>query len=309
MRGCILFDAERQTSITDKSVQPKQLLLNLDGAWPSIPLGDKELGFANLAAIDLQTWGPKLRYHGTRAEVDAFYSEIEKNLTPFILYGSGDYHYLAGVLLRRIIDPVTVVSFDNHPDWDIRPPYWACGGWVNRALEMTNVKRVCVWGCGNFELAFPSRLFANQRALKAGALEVHAWAERQKPAVQRRFKCMTRNNWRERFEQFAEALKDSDTYITVDLDCLRAEEAVTNWENGLFTAEDIAWAIAQLRATTNVVGGDLCGAYSQPVYARWFQRFAGNWDHPIRAIPSPQETARINAASLQKIWQVLCGST
>jgi hypothetical protein len=203
--------------------------------------------------------------------------------------------------------PVTVVSFDNHPDWDIRPPYWACGGWVNRALEMPQVKRVSVWGCGNFELAFPSRLFANRRALKAGTLEVHAWAERQKPTVQRRFNCMTRDNWRERFGRFAESLTGSSTYITVDLDCLRAEEAVTNWENGLFTAADVAWAIAQLREKTSVVGGDLCGAWSQPAYARWFQRFAGNWDHPRMSRPLPEEAERINAAALRTIWPALSG--
>ena len=27
--------------------------------------------------------------------------------------------------------------------------------------------------------------------------------------------------------------------MTVDLDCLRAEEAVTNWESGRFTVEDV----------------------------------------------------------------------
>jgi hypothetical protein len=287
----------------------RQALLNLDDAWLASALPGKGDGATEPEAIDLRRWGPKLRYHGTRAEVDAFYSEIESRLTPFILYGSGDYHYLAGVLLRRIAVPVpvTVVSFDNHPDWDIRPPYWACGGWVNRAIEMPQVKRVSVWGCGNFELAYPSRLFANRRALKAGTLEVHAWAERQKPAVQRRFNCMTRDNWRERFGRFAASLNGSSTYITVDLDCLRAEEAVTNWEYGLFTAADVAWAIAQLREKTSVIGGDLCGAWSQPAYARRFQRFAGNWDHPKIAMPDMKQAAEINGNALRTIWPALCG--
>src|SRR5258708_6221356 len=183
--------------------------LNLDHAWPRAAI-------PSAVELDLSSWGTRLRYHGTRHEVEDFYREIEGRLTLFILYGSGDYHFLAGVLLRRVSTPVTLISFDNHPDWDIRPPNWACGGWVNRALEMPHVRNVSVWGCGNFELAFPSRLFANQRALRNRTLQVHAWAERQKPAVQRRFNCMTRENWRERFEAYSTSLAGQDVYVTVD---------------------------------------------------------------------------------------------
>jgi hypothetical protein len=272
--------------------------LNLDDAWPSLE------GFETL---DVRRWGPKLRYHGRRAEVDQFYEEMRDRLSPFVLYGSGDFHYLAGVLLRRVTEPVTVVSFDNHPDWDIRPPYWACGGWVNRALELPNVERVSVWGCGNFELRFPSRLFANRKALRSGRLEVHAWAERQPPAVCERFDCMTRENWKERFERFAEGLSGQNVYVTVDLDCLREEEAITNWENGLFTAEDIAWAISRLHALARVSGGDLCGPYSPPRYARRFQRFAGNWDHPKAERGDLGCAVQTNVSALQRIWPALPG--
>lgn len=280
--------------------------LNLDDAWNST--GGDQIPSGVLHRVDLRASGQALRYHGTRTNVDTFYRAIEGQLTPFVLYGSGDFHYLAGVLLRRVQQPVTLISFDNHPDWDIRPPYWACGGWVNRALEMPSVRRIAVWGCGNFELAFPSRLFANRKALRSGRMEVHAWAERQRPAVQRRFNCMTRQNWRERFEDFSRQLAGQQIYVTVDLDCLRAEEAVTNWENGLFTAEDVAWAIRQLRKNSEVIAGDLCGAYSPPVYARWFQWLAGNWDHPKLPPIDLAEARRINLTALNTIWPALTGA-
>lgn len=284
----------------------EQLHLNLDDAWNGT--GQKELALGSMRGADLRDWGPQLRYHGTPAGIDAFYGAIERQLTPFVLYGSGDFHYLAGVLLRRVSQQVTVISFDNHPDWDIRPPHWACGGWVNRALEMPKVRRVAVWGCGNFELAFPSRLFANHAALRSGSLEVHAWAERQKPTVQRRFNCMTRQNWRARFEEFSRSLSGQQVYVTVDLDCLRAEEAVTNWENGLFTADDVAWAIKRLREHSQIIAGDLCGAYSPPTYARWFQRLAGNWDHPKLPPIDLAEVRRINGIALGTIWPALTGA-
>jgi hypothetical protein len=81
------------------------------------------------------------------------------------------------------------------------------------------------------------------------------------------------------------------------MDCLREEDAVTNWESGLFTADDVAWAISRL---PRVIAGDICGAYSPPVYERGLQRFAAEWDHPRLG---PRENSRvINTRSLEKIW-------
>lgn len=271
--------------------------LNLDGAWESGVLGLREL--------DVRSWGPRLRYCAPNAEVEAFYQEVKDRLEPFVLYGSGDFHYLTALLVRRVPQPVTMVLFDNHPDWDRRPPRWSCGGWTRRALESGMVKHISVWGCGNFELRYPALLFADHAALRDGRLVPHAWAERQTPATQRRFGCITRQNWKERFSDFSNRIVGQAVYVTVDLDCLRSEEAVTNWENGLFTADDLAWAVSCLSARTRVIGGDICGAYSPAHYARWTQRFASGWDHP-KTLPSKKDrTQRINRAALDVLWPTL----
>jgi hypothetical protein len=272
---------------------------NFDSAWPE--------GAISLPCLDLADWGPRLRYLAPSGLVEAFYARVKTQLADFTLFGSGDFHYLTALWLRRQREPVTVVSFDNHPDWDLRPPRWACGGWVNRALELPAVRRVAVWGCGNFELAWPARLFANTRALRSRQLEVHAWAERQSPATQQRFPCVTRENWRERFTQFMQSIAGENVYVTLDLDCLAPETFITNWENGLFTPDDLVWALGEIRRSARLIGGDLCGAYSPPVYDRWTQRFAGDWDHPKL---SPVDTAaarRINSAVLARIWPALAG--
>src|SRR5205807_9531483 len=111
---------------------------------------------------------------------------------------------------------VTVISFDNHPDWDIRPPYWSCGGWAARAVRSGLAKRVSVWGCGNFEMRFPAWLFADRKLLISGEFEVHPWAQRQLPSMQRSFTCMTRGNWREQFDEFAQRLDRQRVYVTID---------------------------------------------------------------------------------------------
>ena len=114
---------------------------------------------------------------------------------------------------------------------------------------------------------------------------------------------MTRDTWRARFGHFAKSLEGQNVYVTVDLDCLVGAEIITNWENGLFRVDDVAWALDKLHAHAKVIGGDMCGAFSVPTYARRFQRFAGNWDHPkLPAFDVTVAKARRNLATIQTLW-------
>jgi arginase family enzyme len=272
--------------------------LNLDDAWPDEPLG--------LPIVDARDWGPKLRFSAPPRLVAEFYREYEPRLSsPFLLYGSGDFHYLTALWLRRVADPVTLVSFDNHPDWDVRPPKWGCGGWVNRALELPHVKHVAVWGCGNFECWWPHQLFGNRRAERTGILDVHPWADQRPSKDRQRRGAILRHNWREHFERFLRDLSGTNVYVTIDLDCLRAEEAVTNWESGRFNVVDLEWALSRLRDRMKIIGGDICGAFSPPSYARWKQRFAAEFDHPKVQSPAADQIYRTNSAALAKLWPAL----
>lgn len=81
---------------------------------------------------------------------------------------------------------------------------------------------------------------------------------------------------------------------------------MTNWESGRFTLEDMGWALAQLRSCdARIVGGDICGAFSPPVYARTKQRFAAAMDHP-KLPPIDLEIARkINLQAFNTLWPIL----
>ena len=226
--------------------------LNLDDAWFDLP--------RDLPVVDARDWGPRLRFSAPSQLVEEFYRQVGPRLAPFLVFGSGDFHHLSALWLRRLAEPFVLVSFDNHPDWDIRPPRWGCGGWINRALELPLLEKVSVWGCGNFECWWPRQLFGNRRAERTGELEVYPWADGRPAANQNRRGAMMRANWRAKFTQFAQALSGSNVYVTIDLDCLRAEDAVTNWESGRFALDDVAWALAQLREKTRIVAGDICGA-------------------------------------------------
>jgi arginase family enzyme len=273
------------------------MFLNLDDGWFDPPAG--------LPTLEATKWGPQLRFSAPPRVIEEFYCEYASKLAPFVLYGSGDFHYLTALWIRRVAHPVVLVSFDNHPDWDIRPPKWACGGWVNRALELPHIQRVSVWGCGNFECWWPHQIFGNRRAERSGKLEVHPWADDRPIKDRQRRGAILRSDWQQKFETFAKNLHSADVYVTIDLDCLRVEEAVTNWESGRFTIVDLTWALAKLRESSRIIGGDICGAYSPPKYARWKQRFAGNFDHPKLNLPPADEIRRINSAAIAKLWPVL----
>jgi arginase family enzyme len=274
----------------------KAIHLNLDNAWSPAAI--------SLETRDVTSWGPQLRFSAPSKLIEEFYREAPPE--PFVLYGSGDFHHLTALWLRRITEPFVLVSFDNHPDWDIRPPRWCCGGWLNRALEHPHLRKIFVWGCGNFECWWPGRIFGNRRAEREGRLEVHPWADGRSLSDQARPGVILSANWRERFMESARELGVSKLYVTIDLDCLRVEEAVTNWENGRFSVDDVAWAISQLRASgARILAGDICGAYSPPVYARRKQRFAAKMDHPRLAAQDLGMTRKTNLRAFETLWPLL----
>ena len=286
-----------------RAVANSALHLDLDGAWSRDAVGGAEY-------LDARAWGPRLRFSAPRAEMEKFYDEVQPRLAPFTLYGSGEFHHLSALWLRQFREPLVLVSFDNHPDWDVRPPHWGCGGWVNRALELPHVRSATVWGCGNFEFNWPHRWFANHRALRNGTLAVRVWRERMSERVRERWPVISRDGWRVQFAEFAAKLCGKNVYVTIDTDCLRLEDAVTNWEQGLFTAENVADALKLLRAGgAQIVGGDVCGAWSQPEYARWKQKFAANFDRPKLPPIDPAQAREINHRSLAILWPALTGAT
>lgn len=276
----------------------KAIHLNLDNAWP--------VGALSFETRDATFWGPQLRFSAPARLIEEFYREVQKELAPFVLYGSGDFHHLTALWVRSMAEPFVLISFDNHPDWDVRPPRWCCGGWVNRALELPHLKKVCVWGCGSFESWWPGRLFGNRRAEREGRLEIKRWADGRPPSDQNRRGAILRGNWRERFTEFVRELEGSNVYVTIDLDSLREEDAVTNWESGRFALEDIAWGLTQLRAAgSNIVAGDICGAFSPPVYARPKQRFAAKMDHPKLPARDLAAATATNLRAFEALWPLL----
>ena len=276
--------------------------LRFDDAW------DFEFSpnFSVPACIEASAVGPSLRFIASERAIDSFFAQFKNHFRPFTLSGSGDFHHLTAVFVRQITEPFSIVSFDNHPDWDVRPPRWSCGAWINRALENSLVKQVAVWGCNSFECRLPWRFLGNRSACQSGRLWVAPW-ERKEHRCPAWLHPFSEANWRTSFTRFVESMSQFPIYVTVDIDCLSENESVTNWENGRFRVSDIVWATTLLREKARIAGGDLCGAYSTARYGSRFQALAGRFDHPRQRSVPDDERRSINLRALEMIWPGLVG--
>ena len=273
-----------------------------DDAWDFIP-EDHQL---RLPVMDVREEAKALRFITSASKINAFEAKYGSEFRPFTLLGSGDFHHLSAVWTRQFQEPFTLLSFDNHPDWDIRPPYWSAGAWINRALENPHVQSVAVWGCGSFECSFPTRFLGNRWAAKTHRLLIYPWRQRRVryPAYLNPLRI---GNWKAMFLDWLDHNHDHKIYVTIDIDCLASGEAITNWENGRFTCTDLIWALGKLREKGAVIGGDLCGAWSRPRYATAFQKLAGWFDHPAAHEPARQDLLSSNLVTLERLWPVLTG--
>lgn len=123
--------------------------------------------------FDLRALGPDLRYLCTQNALRRFrqfLAPTDRHRLTF--YGSGDFHHLTAELLRAFTIPLSLIVFDQHPDWDVSSP-WACfGSWINSALQLPHVRRVVVVGLGREDLHGWHLLRGNRRALEEDRLEL-----------------------------------------------------------------------------------------------------------------------------------------
>jgi hypothetical protein len=68
---------------------------------------------------------------------------------------------------------------------------------------------------------------------------------------------------------------------------------------------DVAWALEELQASAEIVGGDVCGAWSAPRHARFKQWLSSFLDHPRQRRVDARQAAQTNERSLRLIWRAL----
>ena len=285
-------------------------MLDLDSSLVSQPALAARIAAGRGRRIGARDLAPRLRIFATRramaelgARLDAEQGDGEG--CPVIFYGSGDFHHLATLLIERVGMPVTVIHFDNHPDWVRFPPTHNCGGWVNCALALPNVVRVITIGPCSDDLSQPERKTANLRAVAEGRLEVHAWRHEPSRVIGRygdaagwaqsgrelHWRELAGQDWEAFLSDLIARLPATALWVTLDKDVLASGEACTNWDQGAMPLDHVLRAIERLAGARLIVGVDICGDWSPPRFTDPLRAALGYFDRPEQDTPSGQALA------------------
>lgn len=298
---------------------PQPRVLDLDGSLRSQRLFLRE---SKALVQPLESFGPRLRYlcrRETRGRFERRLNPLESNRLTF--YGSGDFHHLTFSLLKGFREPMSVVVFDQHPDWDTTSPFPCCGTWVNDALRLPHIERIIVIGAGAEDLGGAQLWRGNRMALQSGRLEIYPATLKSSlwpGAGTLRLACGQRKNGRLRWNTLEERglnatldgvlarLPHKRVYLSVDKDCLTSQGALSNWDAGELELAQVCSAIEELRQKCELVGADVTGEWSEPRFASPWVRAISRADHPTIATPSPGDLSR-NEATNRALWRAFGG--
>jgi len=274
-------------------------ILDLDGSL----LLQKEL-FRRFSpnVIDLRKLGPSVRLWSNPANAARVRSVLRREEREAVTFlGSGDFHHITSLLLREYREPLTVISFDHHPDWDIFPPKLGCGSWVSRTLEQGNIKKVILLGMSSVDLSSPFVESGNWKSLEKNRLEIYPYEHAPSRVFLRRIpgnrSVEARKSFLSKkifwhglkgkdpkifFEGLLQRLPTREVYVTIDKDCLRASYALTNWEEGRMGLDELLRFLTLIREHLDIVGLDITGDYSPPVTKGILRRVYSRWNHPLK---------------------------
>ncbi len=133
----MLSDVIRILNFDDSIINQKNLLKQFN---PSI-VDLKKIAHSCRLWLDDKT---------ARAVQNTLQPEFKNSIT---LLGSGDYHHISSLLIEQFQEPLTVIIFDFHPDWDVLPPRLGCGSWVTNILKNSFVKKIILVGVSSHDLS------------------------------------------------------------------------------------------------------------------------------------------------------------
>lgn len=267
----------------------KLRLLHIDGSLMAQPTlsGLAEQGRAQV--VNLKAEADALRLWARRADMVALARRLTEDGPPrgkgadITFMGSGDFHHLTALLVARHAGtPVSIVHFDNHPDWGKWPPAYHCGSWINRVLEMDHVaKLVTIGPCAG--PTWPQLKGANLQALTDARYELHPWRMGPSKVVGGRtirWNNLAEADWEGFAADLARRLPTEAVYVTIDKDVLHPDEAVTNWTQGEMRLDHVLACLRELAGCRRIIGLDVCGEYAPQHFPNPAKRLLARFDQP-----------------------------
>ena len=233
------------------------LALDLDGSIIAQDILCTRLG----AVVPLAAWGEKMRVWAEVAVIKDIHERLvplrKQYHAPWVTFlGSGDYHHMTLVLMESLPvnqRPTVLVVVDNHPDWFLETPPYHCGNWVGTALATLGwLKQIILIGvdsndfqgyrfwrapwtdlCRDRLRVYPyrtSKVTIPFRGLAPGTSP--AGARKTWRGVDWSFQSLVASGVESTFRDIAVALRGESVYLSIDKDCLRRDQLITDWEQG-----------------------------------------------------------------------------
>jgi hypothetical protein len=273
-------------------------ILDLDG---TVAAQQGLVGRYKPVIMDLKAQGPSLRLWSSAANAESLRRRLDPGLRDAVTFiGSGDFHHLSSLLIEQFDEPLTVIVLDHHPDWDVLPPKLGCGSWVSRVLRRPNITKVVLLGISSDDISSYSIQTGNLKALAGNRVEIYPYqhaptftlfqkvpTDNVSVRVENGF-FRSRITWKELKDMdlaafFAELLGRLSTkrvYLSLDKDCLRSADSLTNWEEGFFAWHEVELLLKLIRENLAIAGCDITGDYSEPVMHGLIKTKFAELDHP-----------------------------
>jgi arginase family enzyme len=265
-------------------------LLHVDDALESQPDFIRACTNADAELIWVAEDASAIRLWGKQQKLDDFREALVKLLTsdksePRLTFmGSGDFHHITTFLVAFALEnqsaPITIIHFDNHPDWVKFENGMHCGSWISRALKHPRVEKIITLGVCSHDLRRPERKGANLTLLSQGRLELYPY-DHAPSRVKRDYgrgasfeqkdgalhwKTIRSLGERDFTGHLLSRIETQSVYLTIDKDVLAREDAITNWDQGCMRMPYLLSLVKEIGKRHSVIGADVTGDYSTPRY-------------------------------------------
>lgn len=224
-------------------------------------------GLGEALTLPLAHWQSRIRFSCRWPPFHQLAAELEQALpvrAGCVFTGSGDYHHLSYLLIKRLpaSQRVQLIVCDNHPD-NMRMPFGIhCGSWIYHASRLPQVAKIHVIGICSQDIA-----------------RAHAWENHLGPLLRGRLHYWSlgvdcrwiswlgarRSNHRftdpdRLMAAFLAGLGEQPVYLSIDKDVLSPQVLTTNWDQGRFRLDHLQALIGHCRQ--RLAGMDITGEVS-----------------------------------------------
>ena len=254
--------------------------------------------------VDLRDLGPQVRLwidHPVKKELLNRIKNSQSNAVTFL--GSGDFHHISYLLTDSIEDDFSLIVFDAHPDLDIVPPRLGCGSWVTHALKNRNIRKCILVGislAGTFISAAPGDF----DLIDKDRLELYPYSAKKKNGLildKFSWRRLKGNDLKTFFLKVLKRIPARKAYVSIDKDCLKSEFALTNWEEGEFSLDELLLMLGLIKDNFDLIGMDITGDYSPSLNTARAKNFSAKGMPEDLILSVNQNT---NLAILEKIGDV-----